>query len=243
MSSYEGMDTTDTGIDLWRVQLGSGEIRVMSLDALDDAFQAGTIDEGTPVLPPGAVTWTKLGDAAGLEAPEAHAASVSSLAPIALSLESNATGPATRYAPLADASLAGLDRLDRLDDLEHAAFKPKKGRVLAGIGLAVMLAGGLGFAATRVNVGPVAAASELRAAKAAAAAPPPEAVDLNAATQGKVLTEAQKQKLADADKAREAAAAQKRKDRPAPPAKRGPRDKSAPFVNGGSKFDPLNGAL
>jgi hypothetical protein len=238
MSSYEGMDTTDTGIDLWRVQLGSGEIRAMSLDALDDAFQAGTIDEGTPVLPPGAVTWTKLGDAAGLEAPEAPSASISSLAPIALSVESNATGPATRYLPL-DASLPDLD----LDHLEHEAFKPKKGRVLAGIGLAVMLAGGLGFAATRVNVGPVAVASELSAPKAAAAAPPPEAVDINAATQGKVLTEAQKQKLADADKAREAAAAQKRKDRPAPPAKRGPRDKSAPFVNGGSKFDPLNGAL
>jgi hypothetical protein len=239
MSAYEGMDTTDTGIDLWRVQLGSGELRAMSLDALDDAFQAGTIDEGTPVLPPGATTWTKLGDAAGLEAPEAPPASISSLAPIALSLESNATGPATRYAPLAAASLPDLD----LDHLEHEAFKPKKGRVLAGIGLAVMLAGGLGFAATRVNVGTVAAASDLRAPKAAAAAAPPEAVDINAATQGKVLTEAQKQKLADADKAREAAAAQKRKDRPAPPTKRGPRDKSAPFVNGGSKFDPLNGAL
>ena len=67
MSSHENVEATDAGIDLWRVQLGNGEIRAMSLDALDDAFQAGTIDEGTPVLAPGAVTWTKLADAAELQ--------------------------------------------------------------------------------------------------------------------------------------------------------------------------------
>ena len=73
MSSYESVESTDAGLDLWRVQLGTGEIRAMSLDALDDAFQAGTIDEGTPVLAPGATSWAKLADAAGLDAPEEQA--------------------------------------------------------------------------------------------------------------------------------------------------------------------------
>src|SRR4051794_24936555 len=53
MSSNETIDTTDSGIELWRVQLSTGELRAMSLDALDDAFQAGVINESTPVLPPG----------------------------------------------------------------------------------------------------------------------------------------------------------------------------------------------
>ena len=62
------------------------------------------------------------------------------------------------------------------------------------------------------------------------------------------LTDEQKTKLAEADKAREAAAAardaKRAKDRPSGPARRGPREKSSqPFVNSGNKYDPLNGAL
>jgi hypothetical protein len=241
MSSFDGMNTADSGIDLWRVQLGTGEIRAMSLDALDEAFQAGTIDVGTPVLAPGATSWAKLADAAGLDSPSPEPeANVPSVAPIAVSLDSR-TGPSTRYIPADGPSLPDLD----LDTLEPDAFKPKKGRVFAVIGVAVMLVGGLGFAATRVGNITGSATNSLGApVKAAAATPPPEAVDLASATPGKTLTEEQKQKLMEADKAREAAAALKRKDRPSGPPARAPREKSAtPFVNGGNKYDPLNGAL
>src|SRR4051794_25752887 len=133
MSSYENVESTDAGIDLWRVQLGTGEIRAMSLDALDDAFQAGTIDEATPVLAPGSTSWTKLADAAGLDAPAPESA-VNSVAPLAVSLDRFPTGPSTPYAfvPPADPSLPDLD----LDTLEPDAFKAKKGRVFVGIGLA-----------------------------------------------------------------------------------------------------------
>jgi hypothetical protein len=245
MSSYENVESTDAGIDLWRVQLGTGEIRVMSLDALDDAFQAGTIDESTPVLAPGAAAWSKLGDAAGLEgdAPAPASSNVNSLAPIAV--DAYATGPSTRYAvPPADYSLPDLD----LDTLEPDAFKAKKGRVYAAIGMAAMVVCGLGFAATRLAPVTSSAANALSAEaarKAAAAAPAQAHEDEQAAARLKALTEEQRIKLLEADKAREAREAAKRKDRPAPPGRRsGPQPKSGtPFVNGGDKFDPLNGAL
>src|SRR5947209_548652 len=81
----ESADPTEVGIEMWRVQLSTGELRAMSLDALDDAFQAGVITENTPVLPPGATAWTKLGDAAGLDSPPAES-TVPSVAPLAVSI-------------------------------------------------------------------------------------------------------------------------------------------------------------
>ena len=245
MSSNESTDITDAGIDTWRVQLMTGEVRVMSLDALDDAFQSGLITESTPVLAPGATAWTKLADAAGLDAPPADP-TVPSVAPLAVSIGADATGDSTRYsgAPLTDAALMDL----AVDD--EAAFKPKRGRLFAGIGIAAVLAVGLGLGATRLSGLSASASNSLsaQAGKSAAATPPPAAVELSQAAPVNTLTEEQKAKLAEADKAREAAAAareaQRRKDHPAPPGRRGPREKSSqPFQNGGNKFDPLNGAL
>lgn len=242
MSSDDGMDATDAGIDLWRVQLATGEVRAMSVDGLDDAFQSGLVTESTPVLPPGATAWTRLADAAGLDAPAAEP-TVSSIAPLAVSM-SESTGDATPYS-------RGPQAMHDIDlaTLPDEAFKPKKGRIFAGIGVALLVAGGLGFAATRLGDVASSAQSSLGArtdpSKAAAAAPPLAAVDVDEAAPAKTLTEEQKAKLAEADKAREAREALKRKDRPAPPSRRvsTPRDKSAPFANGGNKYDPLNGAL
>jgi len=238
--------TTHAGMDLWRVQLATGEVRVMSLDALDDAFQSGLITESTPVLPPGAAAWTKLADAAGLDAPAAPDGNVPSVAPMAVSV-AESTGDATPYANHSPYSLPDLD----IDAMNDEAFNPKRGRVFAAIGLAVVLVGGLGFAATKAGNIAGAASNSLSAPgaeKAAAAAPPPAAVDVNTAAPAKTLTDEQKTKLAEADKAREAAAAardaKRAKDRPSGPARRGPREKSSqPFVNSGNKYDPLNGAL
>ena len=239
---------THAGMDLWRVQLATGEIRVMSLDALDDAFQSGLITESTPVLPPGAAAWTKLADAAGLDsaAPEgAPQNNVPSVAPMAVNV-GETTGNATPY-EMSPYSLPDLD----IDAMHDEAFKPKKGRVFAVIGLAIVLVGGLGFAATKAGNVASSASDSLSAPaaeKAAAAQPPPAAVDVNTVAPAKTLTDEQKAKLAEADKAREAAAAareaKRAKDRPSAPARRGPREKSSqPFVNSGNKFDPLNGAL
>lgn len=243
MSSTEGMmESTDAGIDLWRVQLMTGEVRAMSLDALDDAFQSGLIMESTPVLPPGATAWTKLADAAGLDAAPPAEPTVPSLAPLAVSVSAESTGDATPYSRTpAEFMLADIDTASLDDD----AFKPKRGRMFAVIGIAVVLVGGLGFGASRLNIS--GAATSSLSAGGPSLAPPPAAVDVNeaaAAAAAKTLTDEQKAKLAEADKAREAREAQKRKDRPPPPVRRGPQPKSAtPFVNGGNKYDPLNGAL
>ncbi len=240
--------TTHAGMELWRVQLATGEVRVMSLDALDDAFQSGLITESTPVLPPAGGAWTKLADAAGLDAVDASRpeGNVPSVAPMAVNV-AESTGNATPYSQ-SPYSLPDLD----IDGMSDEAFKPKKGRIFAVIGLAVVLVGGLGFAATKLGGDVAASASNSLSApgadKAAAAAPPPAAVDVNTTAPAKTLTDEQRAKLAEADKAREVAAAalaaKRAKDRPSGPARRGPRAKSSqPFVNSGNKFDPLNGAL
>ncbi|AKV04425.1 hypothetical protein AKJ09_11088 [Labilithrix luteola] len=226
------MNTTtheeQAGTDLWRVKLTTGEVRAMSLDALDEAFQSGLLTEATPVLPPGATAWTTLADAAGLDA--ASAEPVQSIAPVAMSV---AEPPAPAL---------GVD----LDTLPDEAFKPKKGRVLAFVGVGLAVACGLGFGALRVANLDAKAPSSQPVATAAAAAPPPAAMDLGEAAPARVLTDEQKARLAEADKAREAtaaaAAAKRAKDRPSTGgAKRTPG--AAPFVNSGDKYDPMNGAL
>lgn len=219
------------GTDLWSVKLPTGEVRAMSLDALDEAFQSGLLTEATPVLPPGATTWTTLADAAGLEAPVAEP--VQSLAPVAMSVsESSGRSPAVE-----------LD----LDTLPDEAFKPKKGRMLAFaiVGLAVV--GGLGFGALRVANVDAKVQSSQAVNAVAAAVPPPAATDLGEAAPTRVLTDEQKARLAEADKAREAAAAaaaaKRAKDRPSPTSGAKRKPGAAPFVNSGDKYDPMNGAL
>jgi len=232
-SAHASASETTPETEIWRVQLPTGEVRALSLDALDDAFQSGLITEATPVLAPGATAWTKLADAAGLDAPApAPEMMAPSVAPIAVNV-----GPESMPPSLDLASL----------DLDEPSFKRSKGRTFAIIGAAVLLVGGLGFAATRVGGMAVGASTNaLVAPNAAAAAPPPAAESLPEASKGSTLTEEQKARLAEADKAREAREAQKRKDRPAPPVRGGSRPagkSSQPFTNSGNKYDPLNGAL
>jgi hypothetical protein len=53
--------------DLWYVMLADGDVHRVTLDQLDEAFQAGHIDHETLVLAAGARQWTPLGQLAGLE--------------------------------------------------------------------------------------------------------------------------------------------------------------------------------
>ena len=52
--------------DLFYVKLADGDVHRVSLDQLDDAFQAGHIDGGTMVLADGSDKWTTLGALAGM---------------------------------------------------------------------------------------------------------------------------------------------------------------------------------
>lgn len=61
---------TEARSDLWHVQMASGDVLVMTLDELDEAFNDGRIDESTMVLQGGALKWARLGAILGDEEPE-----------------------------------------------------------------------------------------------------------------------------------------------------------------------------
>lgn len=223
--------------ETWRVQLPTGELRAFSLDALDEAFNAGLVHGRTLVLAPGATTWAPLADIAGLDAAEEPAVTPS-LSPVAISNDA----PYASYPPPAP-SPSPHDLADISDD----ALKPKRGRIaiFATLGVAAIAACAFTLApklgARLANVHPD------RAAAANAMQPPPPAVDVTgdgykpATTltpeQKRLLLEADKKKEEDRKKKEEEAAKARATKRPA----RG--KSSSPFVNGGDKYDPLNGAL
>jgi hypothetical protein len=156
--------------EIWHVKLPSGDVKPLSLDELDAAYEAGRIDLSTPVLPPAAITWSTLGNVAGLD-PEPMPLSI---APVA-------------YGPDLDVDLSASD----LDDVP-AELRPRRtGRKVFGFLVAVAVVAGLGFAATKARPGMTASASAFvrshlplpgkhapAPAKVAAAAPapPPPAV-------------------------------------------------------------------
>lgn len=183
--------------ELWYVKLANGDVHRVTLDQLDGAFQAGHIDEGTMVLAAGASVWTKLGDLAGLDdeadapapTPVPHAApAYVAPAPAAPVYRAPAVAyaPVPTYVPRAVAapvvappayvpnSLRPMS-LDLSDDLDMPVPPSRKGRFfVAVLGLAAV-AGGIGFAAQRINIpGGTDIAS---VAAAAAMAPPPPAAD------------------------------------------------------------------
>ena len=134
-------DVTGSGrhnLDIWHVRLADGETRALSLDDLDAAFQAGWVDERTPVLASGAIHWAPLGEVAGLDAaPPAPVSSMpNSIAPLALD----------NFIPF------DLDApIDAESDAEVQAFRPRRARKLLGVMTAMIVVAGLGFAAFRAK--------------------------------------------------------------------------------------------
>lgn len=182
--------------EIWHVQLPDGEVRPVSLDELDAAFQSGLIDASAHVYAPGATEWTTLGAIAGLddadEAPASAAPSsaadpvraVQTAAAAPLSLSSFAAAEPSlppSLAPMAfdlSAANAGVE-FDLATQLEgdDLAFKPKRGRtigIVAGAcaaAAAVALAFGLRGQAADVDM--AAATNAVGAPVAVAAAAPP----------------------------------------------------------------------
>src|SRR5262252_9528948 len=68
MDNFES--TNGANKDIWHVQLSSGEIRVMSLEQLDEAFHDGVVSENTFIYQAGMNDWIRLGALAGLEGDE-----------------------------------------------------------------------------------------------------------------------------------------------------------------------------
>jgi hypothetical protein len=235
----------------WHVQVEAGDVKVWTLDQLDAAFKAGLIDESTFVLEEGTTEWIQLGTLLGGD-DEPEVAPV----PVAAAPRPVAAAPAARVVvseppPFSFSPISTAPMATDFDDIESSeAFrKKKKPGVVIGLGLTVAAAAVAVFAFTR---GASSHAVEIPV-QAAVAAPPPVAPaaapadEKPADTLAAKLTEEQRKRLADLDKAREAKldAQQKARAASAPHhsghAKAG-KEKN-PFHNGGDKFDPLNAKL
>lgn len=232
----------NTNDALWRVQLATGEVRTMTLDALDRAFDEGHIDARVFVLAPGSTSWTTLGEAAGLDSPldtqdqqPASVEAMPSLMPVAMG----------SGAPSSSVNAAwNVGDLD--SDLDFAPPR-RRGRWIGGLVVAGVVA-----AAAVLSIGKLAGGStaNVALANAAIAAPPPAPEPLpEAAPVAKdakpVLSDWQKKMLLDSDKARDEKARAKTHEKAAKGQKRrkgGPKAGPA-LANGGDKFDPLNGQL
>ncbi|HEX8791450.1 MAG TPA: hypothetical protein VF765_10910 [Polyangiaceae bacterium] len=226
--------------DLWYVKTADGDVDRMTLDQLDDAFNAGRIDENVTVLPAGESNWVRLGTLLGLDQPATPS-------PVSF---------APTYAPVPN-SMRPVS-IDLSDDQEFAPRKSRKGVGFA-IAAAVLLipAGILGANRMHLNIGgsstpSVAAAAVVAPPPVTAAPPPPAPVAPPPATTAAATPSAdnrfsdeQKAKLAAADKALDAKIKSKQKARAISGGGHGhsPKYKSQGFTSGGNKYDPLNSGI
>lgn len=232
--------------DLWFVQLSEGEVRAMSLEALDAAYQAGAIDETTLVRADGGTTWRALGEMLGGDA-HVHAepdADVSPGASLPSPAPSSDRAPASAPPPPVVAELHGLD-----DDVPPFGRSRGRNAVIAVSALIVVI-GGLGVTAFRIGSSTGIEASKVTAALPVATAPAMSPLTgegsegAAGADGGSRLSDDQRKLLLEADKKREAEAAARR-----PSSARSNSGSSRPIKigdpiqKGGSKFDPLNGSL
>ena len=173
-------DVTGSGrhdLDIWHVKLANGETRALSLDELDAGFHEGWINEGTLVLPAGAIRWAPLGEVAGLdETPPPVSSMPNSIAPYALDTFGADSGSDIPF---------DLDvPLDAESDADVLAFRPRRGRKVLKVMTALVVVAGLGFAALRGRPAlqrALASRDGARTSQAAAAQPPPAPSPVQAA--------------------------------------------------------------
>jgi hypothetical protein len=255
------MDADD---NLWCIKLSDGNVRSGTLEQLDEAFQAGAIDENTLVLGDGSSDWVRLGDLLGLDS-DASASEIEIDEPTRRQLEvptwrpadSEAFRPAfARPEPSVPQTTASLSPMtSAVDDgipIEFHTGSRKKRVAVAAIAIASILGAGA-FVAFRTShaqaeaVPPVAAAVYVPPPPEAPAPPPvvataapaPAAPQQDSAAQR--LSEEQRQHLQTADKAR--AAKTKVQKSSAAPQHQASKPKVSGFTTGGSKFDPLNASF
>jgi len=267
--------------DLWSVQLATGEVCEMTLDQLDEAFQEGRIDEHTAILQHGSDQWSTLGNLAGIDGEEpAPPAAPETEAPPAIGAAPAAIEPAIPQAAIPQAAIpfaapapvsalpaplaaaAGFNDLPSIrpvaadvgayDDLDAAALRPKRGKLIAMGAVAAGILLGVGLAFSSINSAPdapVAATSTVAVGlpPVVAAPPPPPAVEppsVAAATPAASsadarLSDDQKKTLLDADKNRQ----KKSAARAANGVSHTNTKSKSVFHKGGNKFDPLNSSL
>ena len=154
--------------DDYVVKLPNGDARVMSLEELDAAFDAGTIRADSPVLAPGTVTWTTLGVLAGLDEAAAPVSLATPSAPPSSPYESPSSMAPMAFTPSSRDDV-GIDvAVDDDDDGLSLVPRRRAAKVVGAIfGAVAILA--VGFAIK----GAIGQALATRAGEAALAAQPP----------------------------------------------------------------------
>jgi hypothetical protein len=246
------MDTS-TDDEIWHVQLPSGDVCMMTLDLLDDAFQDGLIHERSLVWKEGSPGWMTLAEVAGLD----DDASTSEATPPSTSYSQ--TPPPYSVGPLSTAPVAA-DIGDMDFDLDAISFRPRKRSPLRFIAAAAVIgAAAFGIAKRGALVGalhlpPTGSLANATGAIIAAPISPAPAPTPTVAPSPPVVPEAApaqrlsddtKRALEEADKKLAAKQQQKQKELQSRSVDR-PRAKvksENPFHKGGNKFDPLNASL
>jgi hypothetical protein len=249
--------------DLWYVMLADGDVHRVTLDQLDEAFQAGHIDQETLVLAAGARQWTQLGKLAGLDEtpPPPRVPVTTSFRPVSVDLSE---GPSDF-------------------DLEDIPFRTRSGKKWFAAVAAIAVVGTIAGVATtqpwwaRGYVSGVESVvnralhrSRTSGPSVAAVSPPPvlaetpppvvvnppspaaagvAAVDASgrnsasSATATDHLSPDLKQKLLDADKQRDLKAKARARNGVPATSHTSAKNKFGGFTTGGNKYDPLNSAI
>lgn len=267
MSSHEALSVPAHDVpaqdDCWRVLLLTGEVRAMSLDELDEAFQAGLIDAETPLLPPGESMWTRVGVAAGLDEPESveegtlvqrhtlilanAAARAAEAAEAAKSVQVQVEAAKSVEPAIVPRAPVSTYRTRRPASNALSAIATKRGFAVLAAGVLVLSFGISSAARFALHRSAAKATTSIRAAvvlamptselAAAPAAPPKVADNHVAAAEPKASdSEPSAQAPRDAQKRREAPARARRHVAGRAPSR-------GPFLSGGDKFDPLNGTI
>jgi hypothetical protein len=257
---------------LWYVKLPDGDVEPLTLDELDEAFQAGHVSANTMVLAAGSSQWARLGELAGLDQPPPRQPPPPRYAPP----PPMAPPPLQRaaYVPIMPSSLrpVSVDLSEFGDD--DVSFRPKKSKKwMVGVVLVAGVLGVAAFEAQRAGVVSVDSlmaaisrqtASAVAAAPVAPPAPPPAPVPAAApapspdpapttapaasSTDNALANRFSpdvREKLAAADKQREAKAKMHAKAHAASVSVHSSSShaKAQGFTTGGNKFDPLNATI
>jgi hypothetical protein len=126
----------DGASQLWYVQLSDGDVHRVTLDQLDEGFQAGHIDGNTMVLPAGATRWAKLSEIAGIDEVASAPTPLPRPAPVVLqppSVVEFAVAP-----PLIESHRpVSVDLVD-LDFVPGLPRRPRKGWIVGMLGVAML---------------------------------------------------------------------------------------------------------
>jgi uncharacterized protein DUF4339 len=245
--------------DLWYVMLADGDVHRVTLDQLDEAFQAGHIDQETLVLAEGARQWTQLGKLAGLEEapPPPRIPVTTSFRPVSVDLSEVDSSDLDEvpfrsrsgkrwFAAVAALAVAGT--IAGVSTTKPWWVRPAMSEVEALVSRAThrTSTGTTSVAAMPPPAAPIAADPP---APVVAPAPLPSAATTGSQAPGSTaatpdrLSPDLKQKLLDADKQRDIKTKARAHSAAPATSHASGKNKFGGFTTGGNKYDPLNSAI